>query len=50
MSKIRFGVEVDGKDVGRKIKRRIEDGIDSAASDINDGMRREAKANGADQR
>ena len=43
MSKIRFGVDVDGKKVGRKIRRRIEAGIDSAASEINDGMRREAK-------
>ncbi|OYR54905.1 hypothetical protein [Halorubrum halodurans] len=40
---VTFRVDVDGKKVGRQIKRRIEDGVDSAADDINDEMRQVAK-------
>lgn len=43
MSNIKFSVDVENGSVGRKIRRRIEDGIDNAASEINDEMRSVAK-------
>lgn len=40
---MRFKVNVDGKKVGRRIKGRIEDGVDKAADDIARGIERRAK-------
>ena len=38
-----FRVDVDGKKVGRQIKRRIEDGVDGATDEIARGVERVAK-------